>query len=127
MTDYDDFVLNVAMMLGDEPDSVSTAQRATEATLQTLAERLGKDEAANLVPQLGPDLGGLMYTADPPQAIPLREFLTRIAEREGVDIGTARRHTEAVFAPLAGALGDREYGHVKSRLPTEFMPLLPKD
>jgi uncharacterized protein (DUF2267 family) len=125
MTDYDDFVLNVATMLDGEPDTVSTAQRATEATLQTLAERLGKDEAANLVPQLGPELGGLMYTADPPQAIPVREFLTRVAEREGVDVDTARRHTVAVFVPLARALGDREYNHVRSRLPTDFRPLLP--
>jgi uncharacterized protein (DUF2267 family) len=137
MADYEEFVATVATTLvattpgattpgtttpGAESDA---ARQATQAVLPTLAERLGKDEAVNLAPELGDELGALLFTAGPPQRLSVREFVERVAERERLDLATARRHTVAVFAAIGRVLSEQAYGRIRTRLPKEFSPLLP--
>jgi uncharacterized protein (DUF2267 family) len=122
--DYDEFVTTVATILGVDGD-IDSAQLATEGVLPTLAERLGKDGAVTLVAELGPKLGGLLFTAGPPRPLSASGFLARVADREGVDLSAARRHTVAVFVALARAVSPKEYDHLGAGLPKDFTPLLP--
>jgi uncharacterized protein (DUF2267 family) len=121
--DYDEFVAAVAQAIGDDR---CAAEQATGATLQTLGERLGKDEAVNLVPQLGPQLGALVFSVTPPQPYGVEEFLRRVADREQVDPATAEKHASAVLMVLAQILSDEEYDHMRGRLSKDHTPLLPK-
>jgi uncharacterized protein (DUF2267 family) len=102
------------------------AERATHATLQTLADRIDAGEARHLAGALpdtiAPDLG----TSTPAQRFGLGEFLRRVAEREGVDLETARRHAEAVFTVLRRAVGPKEFADLSAELPKDFAALLPQ-
>jgi uncharacterized protein (DUF2267 family) len=48
-----------------------------------------------------------------------------VADREGVNIETAARHVTAGFVALQRVLADREFSHLASQLPRDFLPLLP--
>jgi uncharacterized protein (DUF2267 family) len=101
-----------------------TAERAVQATLQTLGERLSVGEARDLAEQLPPGAAAWLASERHSQPMDVEEFLRRVAEREGVDVGTAIRHARAVFAALARAVEPRELRDVASELPMEFQPLL---
>jgi uncharacterized protein (DUF2267 family) len=101
------------------------AERATRATLETLGERLDEDEATELAAKLPGELGAWVLTARDRGDFGLDEFLRRIAEREGVDPATARRHAEAVFAALAETIGLERLTEIVAALPADYDELLP--
>ena len=74
------------------------AERAIEATLQTLAERIDAGEARDLAEELPDEVAPWLATTTPAERLDIDEFLRRVAEREGVDIETAERDAAAVFA-----------------------------
>ncbi|HEV7899210.1 MAG TPA: DUF2267 domain-containing protein [Planosporangium sp.] len=121
--DHDDFISLVEQAIGADRE---TAERATQATLATLGEHLGRDECRHLVPQLPPELGGWLFSGGAAQSFDAIEFLRRIAEREHTDESTAERHARAVFMALGRALTDDGYAHMVSRLSNDYVPLLPK-
>jgi uncharacterized protein (DUF2267 family) len=120
--DYERFITIVqqAADAGREP-----AERATQSTLETLAERIAEGEARDLAVELPPELAPYLGRKGPAERFDVDEFLRRIAEREGVDVETAERHARAVFAALGQALSAKELADLEAELPKDFAPLLP--
>jgi uncharacterized protein (DUF2267 family) len=102
------------------------AERATRATLQTLADRIAAGEARDLAEQLPPRLAAWVATTSAAQRFDLDEFLRRVAEREGVDPERAERDAAAVFAALGRAVSPRELADLAAELPKDFARLLPR-
>ena len=77
--------------------TLGDAMRATRATLETLAERLGPDEARHLAAHLPHEIQ--LFLADAGMPMPERfssaEFLLRVCAREGID----RRRARTTHAP----------------------------
>jgi uncharacterized protein (DUF2267 family) len=102
------------------------AERATRATLQTLAERIDSGQARDLAEQLPPELAPWLATNSPAEPFDLDEFLRRVAEREGTDVATASPHAEAVFTALGQAVGADELDDLAAELSSDYDPLLPR-
>jgi uncharacterized protein (DUF2267 family) len=92
--------------------------------LTTLAEHLSRGEAADLLALLPPELQPYVHTAGSPEKFDVREFVRRVADREGVPAPVAERHAAAVFTVLRQAVGDEEFADVTAQLPREYAPLL---
>ena len=101
----------------------SGAQRATDAALVTLSERITPRETNVLAAQLPRDLRGLVLS--PPggtERFGAEEFVRRVGEREGVDDGEAAAHARAVLRTLDEAVaGDLDY--VRAQLSADYAPL----
>ena len=102
------------------------AQRATQATLQTLAERIDRGEARDLAEQLPPELAPWIATTTPAERFDVDEFLRRVGEREGVDLPTAERHVRIVFDALRRAIATGELADVAAELSKDYAALLPR-
>jgi uncharacterized protein (DUF2267 family) len=101
------------------------AERAVQATVQTLAERVTGGEAREMAVLLPRELRTLLTTTpEEAERFGLDEFLRRIAEREGVEMRVAAEHARAVFAALGMALAPGEIADIASQLPKEFDGLL---
>jgi uncharacterized protein (DUF2267 family) len=100
------------------------AERAAHVTLQTLAERLPRDEALRIVRELPAQLKPWIYTATDAAAFDIDDFLNKVADREDTDVETALRHARAVFFALGDALSPAEVAHLARRLPQTFDPLV---
>jgi uncharacterized protein (DUF2267 family) len=120
--DYEQFVSHLERIAELDPD---TAVRAARVTLETLAERLSREEARDLVQELPPELGPMLFTDSPADRFDVDEFLRRVSEREHVDTAVAERHSAAVFIVLARAISAERLAHVMAQLPKDFTPLLP--
>ncbi|HEV7584280.1 MAG TPA: DUF2267 domain-containing protein [Solirubrobacteraceae bacterium] len=108
---------------------VPDAQRAGEAVLETLAERVAGGEADDLAEQLPDDLRrplerGKERSGGKAQKMSLDEFVARIAEREGVSYEQALEHARAVFATLRETLTDNEFSDLLSELPRGYQEAL---
>lgn len=103
----------------------SAAERATRATLQTLAQRLAGGAAANLAAQLDPETARYMRDVQPVEAFTLETFFERVRDREGegVELPDAVFHARAVIAVLREAVSEGAVEHVRAQLPDEFDPL----
>jgi uncharacterized protein (DUF2267 family) len=113
------------------PDRPGLAQsglpeRAVQATLETLGERIDRNEARQVAALLPPELAPFIATATPAERLDVDEFIERVAEREHTDRMTATRHVAAVFDALARAIGDKEWNDIASELPKSYAPLLPR-
>jgi uncharacterized protein (DUF2267 family) len=101
------------------------AERATEATLRTLAERISGGEAGDIAAFLPPEMRDWMVpTPEPAESFDRQEFFRRVAEREGVDLETAEEHARAVFQMLGFAVAPGELRDMASQLPKHFEDLL---
>ena len=99
------------------------AERAAQATLATLAERITRGEADELADQLPRELQApLLKGSEPAEPFDLDEFVRRVAVREGVPPASARAHARAVLSTLQETVGEME--HVQAQLPREFEALL---
>lgn len=99
------------------------AERAVQATLQTLAERRSRGEARHILQELPAELKPWIYTETDAEALGIDEFLERVAQREGTDVETALQHARAVFAALGEALAPDAVDHLAASLPQTFDPL----
>jgi uncharacterized protein (DUF2267 family) len=102
------------------------AQRATRATLETLAERLAQGEARDLAAELPPEIGAWLHTTTPADGFDSDEFLRRVAERADVDLATAERYARAVFTALGRAVSPKELGDMTAELSRDYARLLPR-
>jgi uncharacterized protein (DUF2267 family) len=100
------------------------AERAAQATLTTLAERLSRGQARDLLQQLPAEMKPWIYTQRDAEGFNVDEFLRRVAEREGVDAETAEVHARAVFFALGQAVSDDEIADVADELSQDFEPLI---
>lgn len=119
--DYEQFITMVEQQTRLDRDG---AKRATRATLETLAQRLSKGEARDLLEQLPAEMKPWIYTESPAEPFDMEEFLRRVAEREDVDVATADRHARAVFYALGRAVSADEIADVAAELPQDFEPLV---
>ena len=121
---YDEFIKEVQTR--GHIESREEAERATRATLETLAERLAGGEPHDLASQLPPKLAEhLRYegeeTANP---FSLEEFFKRVNDKEeGVDLPRAVYHARVVIEVLGEAVTKGEMEHISSQLPAEYDPL----
>lgn len=107
-------------------ESREEAERATKATLETLAERLAGGESQDLASQLPPELAEHMRHEGEETANPfsLDEFFERVNQKdEGVDLPTAAYHARVVVEVLGDAVTQGAMEHVRSQLHDEFSPL----
>ncbi len=102
--------------------SRGAAERATRATLETLAERLAggeaKDLAAQLPLEIAEHLRGQWSALG--ERFSLDEFFRRVSLREGVELSDAVFHARAVIEVLNEAVSRGEMDDVRAQLPTEF-------
>jgi uncharacterized protein (DUF2267 family) len=105
------------------------AERALEAVLETLAERIAGGEvddiAASLPQELRPPLErGRERTGGKAQRMSLDEFISRVAEREGVSTEDALDHAQAVFVTLREVIPDKEWSELLAELPRGYAEAL---
>jgi uncharacterized protein (DUF2267 family) len=101
------------------------AERAIEATLRTLAERITGGEARDVALLLPKEVRPFLErTPEEAERFGLDEFYRRVAEREGADPPTAAAHARAVFVALGVAVAPGELRDMASQLPAEYDPLL---
>jgi uncharacterized protein (DUF2267 family) len=101
------------------------AERAVHATLETLAERISGGEAEDIAAFLPRELRRYLTSKpEPAEPFDLREFVRRVARREGVDEQAALEHAMAVFVALGVAVAPGELRDMAAQLPTEYEPLL---
>jgi uncharacterized protein (DUF2267 family) len=102
--------------------SRGAAERATRATLETLAERLVGGEAKDLAAQLPQEIGIhlLGEWSATGERFSLDEFFRRVSLREGVDLPAAVFHARAVIEVLSEAVSQGEIDDVRAQLPAEF-------
>jgi uncharacterized protein (DUF2267 family) len=122
----EEFVRRVSDRTGLDRDR---ARRATEAVLEVLAERISGGEVDDLAVWLPNELRGALErgnarTHGAARRLSLAEFVSRVAELEGVDPDQATPHVRAVLATLREAVGRKEFGDVAAQLPREYAPLL---
>ena len=98
------------------------AERATRATLETLAERLAGGEAKDLAAQLPPEIGDHLrgQWSAMGESFSLGEFFRRVSQREGVDPPAAVFHARAVIEVLSEAVSQGELDDVRAQLPAEY-------
>ncbi|MDX6733210.1 MAG: hypothetical protein QOC54_3158, partial [Baekduia sp.] len=66
------------------------AERAARATLETLGERIDREEARQLAAQLPPEVAPWIATTTSAEGFDQDELLRRVAERAGLDLPAAR-------------------------------------
>ena len=117
---YEEFRQRVEEQIGaDRADD--PADKAIAVTLQTLSERLSGGEAKDLAAQLSGELQSPLQQSDEAaEDFSVEEFFRRIAEREGVDVDTARDDAAVVMRVLREALTQGELDDVMAQLPPEF-------
>ena len=120
---YDEFLGHVQhrARLGSRGE----AERATRATLETLAERLVGGEAHDLAAQLPPELARSLEAPDAGigAKLTLDEFFELVSEREGVDLPDATFHARVVIGVLTEAVSMGEIQDVRVQLPAAFAQL----
>lgn len=102
------------------------AERATKATLETLAERLVGGAADNLASQLPPLIGAYLRSGADMEAaaeMTLDDFFQRVSEREDVDLPKSIHHARAVVSVLKDAVSEGQMTKVREQLPKEWGPL----
>jgi len=105
--------------------SHAEAERATRATLETLAERLAGGEAHDLAAQLPPELARSLELPDAGfgAKLTLDEFFELVSMREGVDLPDATFHARIVLGVLTEAVSLGEIQDVRVQLPAVFAQL----
>jgi uncharacterized protein (DUF2267 family) len=119
---YGTFLTEVERLAGiTRPES----ENAARAVLETLGERITRGEADDIAAFLPRELRRALTAApEPAEAFGLDEFLGRVAEREGVDVQTAREHARAVLGTLGFAVAPGELRDMAAQLPADFEELL---
>jgi uncharacterized protein (DUF2267 family) len=120
---YDEFIGQVQHRAG--LGSHAEAERATRATLETLAERLAGGEAHDLAAQLPPELARSLEAPDAGigAKLTLDEFFELVSEREGVDLEDSTFHARVVIGVLTEAVSLGEIQDVRVQLPAAFAQL----
>jgi uncharacterized protein (DUF2267 family) len=102
------------------------AERAAEATLTTLGERLSSGEARDIAEELPEEARHWLVGHDGAEPFDVDEFLRRVAAREQTDLDTAERHARAAFEALRRNVSRQELHDMLSELPKNFGRLLPE-
>jgi uncharacterized protein (DUF2267 family) len=106
---------------------LESAERATRAVLQTLAERIAGGEARDLAERLPPQLAPWLATDEPAERFSMDEFIRRVAQRERHP-DAAREHAGAVMQTCArrSATTSSPMSRRSSRVSTRLRRLAPR-
>jgi len=120
---YQEFIGRVQQQAGLR--SFERAEAATRATLTALGEYLSGGEGHDLAAQLPQGLAEHLHRQPPDRSFifSLNDFLQRVGEEEGVEIGAAEAHARAVVDVLEEAVSGGEMQDVRRQFPSEFDPL----
>lgn len=115
---YEEFIDRVAEHVVFE--SREQAERATQATLETLGERLGRDERDDLVSQLPHQLKEFLLARPDTDRFLLDEFYNRVSARAGVRHVHGVRQAQGVMAVLQEAIAPGEWQDMMDSLPEDY-------
>jgi uncharacterized protein (DUF2267 family) len=105
-----------------------SAERAVDATLRTLAERITQKEAHDLAAQLpGPLQRPLLEAKAERELFDAADFVRRVAEREEVAPVEARLHVHATLVTLREAVSPGELEDVLALLGQDYLDLFAPD
>ena len=127
--DVEEFVRRVAVR--EEVDT-DTAEEHTRAVLVALVRLVRKDEIRDLMSEMPSDYDRLIRDAmkrstvgaDPPEVIPVDEFIDRVEGRAGLDRAAAHRAAEAVLETLAERIAGGEVDDIAESLPAPLRDAL---
>src|SRR5215213_11467619 len=106
-----------------ELETNEEAERAIQATFETLRERLAGNEPNNLADQLPPEIAEPLRGNGGRDGFSLAEFYRRVADKEGVEEPEAIRHARAVATVVEEAVTTGEMDHVRDQLNPEYTEL----
>jgi uncharacterized protein (DUF2267 family) len=115
---YDEFINQVQRRAGLE--SHEKAVQATEATFETLGERLIRSERENLSAQLPLELKNCLQKRIDSELFLLEEFYNRVSSRADMGYPDAVKLTKVVLEVLKEAVSPGEIGDILSVLPEDF-------
>jgi uncharacterized protein (DUF2267 family) len=120
---YDEWLSRVADRAGTD---VETAKRASNAVLETLAERISGGEVDDLKMQVPAELRdslelGRMRSHGMARKMSLEEFVRLVAEREGAPENIAFGHARAVLSTLRDSVTEQEFRDLAAELPREYV------
>jgi uncharacterized protein (DUF2267 family) len=119
--EYAAFIKQVQQRVGfDAPEE---AERAIQATLETLGERLSPRETRQLAAELPKELRASLLQRPAQQLFNLEEFFNRVSAREGVRWHQAATHARAVIAVVGEAVSSGELADVKTELAPDYNAL----
>jgi uncharacterized protein (DUF2267 family) len=121
---YDTFVDQVAQRTRT---SSERAVELTQATLETLAERLTGGEVLDLAIQLPRPLQVVLKPGPDTEAADrfgAAEFVARVGQRAGVDGNAARDAIRAVFTTLREAISGGEFDDLVTQLPRDYRDMV---
>jgi uncharacterized protein (DUF2267 family) len=116
--DTDQTLDSVELIAGVDRDG---ARLAVDATLLTLAERVGRAAAAGLAGGLPGELEAVTAGPDAGEPFDAEEFARRTAARARVDPGRGREYATAVLATLREDVAGIQ--ELRDRLPADYRPL----
>ena len=118
---YERFITTIQQRAGI---SWAKAEKAAQATLETLAERISSGAARDLARDLPSDVARWLEPRGGPQSFDAVDFVRRVSEREGTDPATAEQHARAVFVALARLVRGNEVAALVAELPKDYAALL---
>lgn len=116
--DYNEFINKVQASTGivEEKDAV----RATQATLNTLSERITGDEARDMAAQLPQQIKSFTDVDEHGQRFSVDEFFDRVSDKEGTNRKEAEQHSRAIIHVMKDAITGGEIDDLKDQLPEDF-------
>lgn len=121
MNYYDQYIRTVRSRAWFASDVDAVA--AIRAVLEVMGQRITIGQADDLATALPLDFRPSLRQSPDAQSFGLDEFLSRVAEREGVDMRAAAEHARAVLSALADAVPKNELLDTLEQLPKEMRDL----
>ena len=118
---YDEFITRVQEEA--ELEDRAEAEAITEATLETLSERLTRMERRNVIAELPDELKEFLWKREETTRFLLDEFYNRVAARADLRAPEAVHRSQAVMTVLMEAISAGQINAVLKELPEEFEEL----
>lgn len=117
---YDQFIKHVQTL--GQLDSKQAAEKAVQATFETIAERIVGNEASQLAAQLPAALGQFLrgHEGENGHHFSLQEFYQRVSQKAGIEPVAAAVQARAVFAVLNQAVTPGEFADVKANFTADY-------
>jgi len=106
-----------------ELETNEEAERAIQATFETLRERLAGNEPNNLADQLPPEIAEPLRGNGVQDNFSLEEFYRRVGEKVGVSQDDAAIHARAVASVLQQAVTTGEMDDIRDQLKPDYTEL----
>ncbi len=120
---YEEFIKHVQAI--GQISSREAAERATQATLETIKERIVGDEAKDLAAQLPKPLADCLHGREGENGgnFDFQEFIRRVSEKEEVEPTNAVMHVRAVFTVLQDAVSPGEFSDLQVNFSADYAEL----